>query len=571
MTELSAELTTALARLRVLAGPSQGQVFDLSTERLSIGREGDNVICLHDINISQHHALLIWHDTSYKLRDLISTNGTYVNGQRTAAAVLRDGDIVCMGEVEMRYDAIPLPARPVKPLSVRPVETPARDSVVALGASKVEKAERRIALPFGKPRSAAAPSPAEPATRAEYRIVGADGRTYGPVGVEQMRHWISMGYANAQTWVPAEERRDWKQVSEFPEFAEALAATPSTGTSIGVPPEEALFGKPVKVVSGKTTVPELVVGRADFAGTRPRRARSVWLLLRWAVVVLCLVWVGAAYQRDWWPFSAQGPLKDYRRNAENRIYSDPDYQAAANAEEAKNYPELLKNAQVLTGRYPESSLAFYITGVAYGKLGFVDEAVTAFRQAIKLKPDYIDAWNNLGWAYTLQGKFTDAIAAFQQAVDLSPTDPQAWSNLGRALTGQGRYAEAVTAYQKAIGLSPNYAEAHYNLGVALADEGQYIDALKALDKAIKLKPDFTEAWFNLGVVSQKQGQNSEAVVFYQQAIKLKPDYADAWGGLVKAHMGLKQFKEASDAAKEMKRIDPEKANTLADELRAAAP
>lgn len=579
MTERIAELTTTLARLQVVAGPGRGQTFDLSSERVSLGREPDNVICLHDISISHHHALLIWQGTTYKLRDLISTNGTYVNGQRTSATMLHDGDVLAMGEIELRYQAVPLPKGGVKPVSIAPPEFSTREPVVAVGASKVEKLESRFALAFGRHKPAAPAQPESP-TGATYRIVGADGRTYGPVNAEQLRHWISQGYANAQTWVPAEARRDWKRLSDFPEFTQALAASPSGGALLGVPAEDLVSTGSVKLAptptSGSPSIaepkPAVPLGRAGVGAVPRARARGgAWVLVGVAMVMMAAVWIGMARRADRWPFGSQGPLKQFRSNVEGRIYGDPVYQAAAEAEEAKNYTELLKNAQTLTGRYPESSLAFYITGVAYGKLGFVDEAVNAFRQAIKLKPDHMDAWNNLGWAYTLQGKFPDAVAAFQETVKLSPTDPQAWSNLGRALTGQGKDADAVAAYQKAIELRPDYADAYYNLGVAYAEQGKYIEGLEALQKAIKLKPDFTEAWYNLGVVSQKHGQPDEAVVFYQQAVKLKPDYADAWGGLVKSYMSLKQFKEAGDAAKEMKRIDPEKANTLADELRAAAP
>jgi Flp pilus assembly protein TadD len=515
MTEPFAERTTTLAWLHVLSGTSQGEVIALTTERVSIGWSSDNMIRVDDINVSHHHALLIWQGTTYKLRDLISTNGTYVNGERTAATLLRDGDLIAMGEIEMRYKAVPLPSGGVKAKPIAAAEPATPEPVVALGAAKVQKAEKRHALAFGRHKPAAAPAQPEPPTRAEYRIIGADGRTYGPVNAEQLRHWISQGYANAQTWVPADLRRDWKRLSELPEFASALAAGPSGGVLLGVPPEESLSVGTVKLAPA--TAPPV---EATVAAGRPRERRMGRWLAGGAALVLVLAWIGTARQLDWWPFGDRGLLKTFRKAGEERIYSDPAYQAASAAEEAKNYTEVLKNAQVLAGRYPTSSLAYYIMGVAYGKLGFVDDAVNAFRQAIKLKPDHIDAWNNLGWAYTLQGKFGDAVAAFQEAVKLSPTDPQAWSNLGRALSGQGHDEEAVVAYQKAIELRPGYAEAYYNLGVSYAQQGKHIDALEALKRAIKLNPELTEAWYNLGVVSQKQGQNDEAVVFFQQATKL---------------------------------------------------
>jgi len=56
-----------------------------------------------------------------------------------------------------------------------------------------------------------------------YRIIGADGRQYGPVNAEQIRRWIAEGRANAQTQVLAEGSLAWKPLGAFPEFADCFA------------------------------------------------------------------------------------------------------------------------------------------------------------------------------------------------------------------------------------------------------------------------------------------------------------------------------------------------------------
>jgi Domain of unknown function (DUF4190)/GYF domain 2 len=52
-----------------------------------------------------------------------------------------------------------------------------------------------------------------------YRIVGVDGRPYGPVSVEQLRQWVAEGRANAQTQTLAEGATEWKPLGLQPEFA----------------------------------------------------------------------------------------------------------------------------------------------------------------------------------------------------------------------------------------------------------------------------------------------------------------------------------------------------------------
>jgi tetratricopeptide (TPR) repeat protein len=83
------------------------------------------------------------------------------------------------------------------------------------------------------------------------------------------------------------------------------------------------------------------------------------------------------------------------------------------------------------------------------------------------------------------------VAEFQAALRLKPDYADAENNLGVAL-GQmpGRSGEAMAHFRAALGLRPDYADAHYNLGIALANRpGGMPEALKHLEAALKLRPD----------------------------------------------------------------------------------
>jgi len=62
-----------------------------------------------------------------------------------------------------------------------------------------------------------------------YKIIGADGREYGPITAEMLREWIAEGRANAQTRAQAEGATQWKPLTEFLEFAPYVAATRPPG------------------------------------------------------------------------------------------------------------------------------------------------------------------------------------------------------------------------------------------------------------------------------------------------------------------------------------------------------
>jgi hypothetical protein len=71
-----------------------------------------------------------------------------------------------------------------------------------------------------------------------YRIIGSDGKEYGPVDAEQIRKWIREGRANATSRVQAEGASSWKTLAEFPELMGSPAApqTPPMPGTTGWPP-----------------------------------------------------------------------------------------------------------------------------------------------------------------------------------------------------------------------------------------------------------------------------------------------------------------------------------------------
>lgn len=75
-----------------------------------------------------------------------------------------------------------------------------------------------------------------------YRIIGGDGKEYGPVGAEELRQWIAEGRANAQTRVQIEGSGDWRALGELPEFGLAAAAgTPPSPPGPEVPVSVKVF------------------------------------------------------------------------------------------------------------------------------------------------------------------------------------------------------------------------------------------------------------------------------------------------------------------------------------------
>ena len=102
-TQTVGALPTGSALLVVQRGPNTGARFLLDSDRTSAGRHPDADIFLDDVTVSRKHAEFLREGDRFRLRDVGSLNGTYVNRQRVDEAVLSAGDEVQIGKYRMTY------------------------------------------------------------------------------------------------------------------------------------------------------------------------------------------------------------------------------------------------------------------------------------------------------------------------------------------------------------------------------------------------------------------------------------------------------------------------------------
>jgi Nif-specific regulatory protein len=92
-----------MARLVIKTGPHRGMSFELTGERLSIGRDYGNHIQLADSKSSRHHAEIRAEDGEWTAWDLGSSNGTYVNRKQIKSHRLREGDVIRIGDTTLEF------------------------------------------------------------------------------------------------------------------------------------------------------------------------------------------------------------------------------------------------------------------------------------------------------------------------------------------------------------------------------------------------------------------------------------------------------------------------------------
>jgi Flp pilus assembly protein TadD len=95
---------------------------------------------------------------------------------------------------------------------------------------------------------------------------------------------------------------------------------------------------------------------------------------------------------------------------------------------------------------------------------------------------------NDGLALKGASNWADAETAFREATTLKPDFPEAWSELGHALRKRGRFEDSVSAYQEALRLRPNFPQAIEYLGETYVDMGHRPEAERMLDRLRPLDP-----------------------------------------------------------------------------------
>jgi tetratricopeptide (TPR) repeat protein len=170
--------------------------------------------------------------------------------------------------------------------------------------------------------------------------------------------------------------------------------------------------------------------------------------------------------------------------------------------------------------------AYIYIGLCNSELGLYNDEVEAYKQAIRIKPDYAEAHYNLGVAYGELDRYTEAVEAFKQAIRIKPDYASAYYNMGVAYGELSRYNEAVVAFKQAIRINPDYVSAHYNMGVAYGELSRYNEAVAAYKQAIRINPDYASAHYNLGVSYMLLGDSGSALDEYKILKNLDKDLAN---------------------------------------------
>jgi len=212
-------------------------------------------------------------------------------------------------------------------------------------------------------------------------------------------------------------------------------------------------------------------------------------------------------------------LKLLKKNPKNYqlIYSiGLSYVNLQNYTEAEKYFDKLLNVQ----KKPE---ILYIQANICKQLKKYDSAINYFEEAIRLNPNFSEAYNNLGNTKKRVGKIDEAISCFEKAIQLKENNIQAYLNLANIYKENKYFKELIKIYEKILSFNQNDIKTLYNLGSAYLFLGKISEGKNYFEKIIEINKNHIPSYRNYISVTKIEKTDE---IFKQLEILNEEDFSD---------------------------------------------
>ena len=213
-----------------------------------------------------------------------------------------------------------------------------------------------------------------------------------------------------------------------------------------------------------------------------------------------------------------------------------------------------------TGR---SAKLYAALGATYEQRKEYKSAIDAYKHAIQLDRDNLDAIRGLAENLLNDGQIDAALDQYKVIADANPEDAQTYLRISEIYRRQGKYDDALESLKKAEAMVPDSVEIPYNVAVVYEAQARYDEAAKILQDLLKKteKPDnsYSQADRNnraifierLGMVYRDQENYATAVETFRKMIPLGDDNArTGYQDVIDTYREAKRWPEATAAAKE---------------------
>jgi tetratricopeptide (TPR) repeat protein len=204
-------------------------------------------------------------------------------------------------------------------------------------------------------------------------------------------------------------------------------------------------------------------------------------------------------------------------------------------------------------------------GAAYEQRKDYKDAIDAYKHAVVLDRDNLDAIRGLAENLMEDGQLDASLEQYKVIVDSNPEDAQSYVRMSEIYRRQAKFDLALESLKKADTLVPDQAEVAYNMAAVYQAQGRYDDAIKLLQDLLK-KTDSSQADRNnrsiflerLGMIYREQENYTAAVETFRKLLPLGDENArSGYQEIIETYREAKQWPQATAVAKEAAQKMPE--------------
>jgi tetratricopeptide (TPR) repeat protein len=231
-----------------------------------------------------------------------------------------------------------------------------------------------------------------------------------------------------------------------------------------------------------------------------------------------------------------------------------------------------------------------------------DEALEAFKQAVRIAPSFVRALVGLGRSYLFLNRYQEAAQAFEDALrndttheekdaykDLAdvyvlldkpeaailvgrrlvaalPNDEDSYEALAGIYDKTGRFETALETLKNGLEILPQSESLFGDLGLLYFGHGKYEEAIAELRRAVDAHPNFSSLYYFMGLAYTEMNRTKEAIEVLQQAVRLKPAYDGYHFDLGKAYLAIGDRPSAMREYQYLKRLGSIEAEWLFKEI-----
>ena len=204
----------------------------------------------------------------------------------------------------------------------------------------------------------------------------------------------------------------------------------------------------------------------------------------------------------------------------------------------------------------KSKIEIFSKAKEYHQKGELDEAIKIYENLVKKDKDH-EVYFFLGTAHLQKKNYEKTVFYIENAIKIKPDIPNYYNNIGIALSNLNNNEKAIENYLKALELNNKFLDANINLAIEYKKILRFKDAIKYFNISLKISPNNYVIYNNIGNLFKTLGKTDDAINSYNKAIELNKNNPEAYNNKAEILFLLKKFDEAINMYQEVLKINPD--------------